>query len=165
MTVIETMLCRCWERLRRPRAAGENDAGPRREARLPGAPALLAGLLAAPLAWFVQVGIIETLASESCFAHDEPLPQPWLRGALTAIALVSVLCSLVGIAGAALAWRNRRIAATAARDADAKAASNRALLRRMGFVTRVSLIAALLFVAGLAATDVAALIVSPCSRW
>ena len=136
---------------------------PRRERHPPGAAALLIGLLAAPLAWFVQINIIEALAAQSCFAHDKPQPQPWMHSALTAIAVVSAVCLTIGVCGAVVAWRNRRLAARLAREAGTGA--KRALVSRIAFITRVSLLSTLLFLAGLIATNVAGLIVSPCSRW
>jgi hypothetical protein len=73
------------------------------------------------------------------------------------------VCFLMGVGGAALAWRNRRIAATLAREAGAR--SDHVLLRRVAFITHASLMSTLLFVVILVATDVAGLIVSPCGRW
>lgn len=146
--------------------AGAGPSGSTRRVRVRhplGAPALLMGILAAPLAWFAQLGIIEALAAQSCFAYDQPQPQPWLHGALTAIAAVSAVCLCIGLCGAAFAWRNWRVAASVVREAPAR--SDHALLRRVAFITRVSLLSTLLFLAGLMATDVAGMIASPCGRW
>jgi len=153
--------------LNEPRQGARADAGKggkaRRQHHPLGAPALLIGLLAAPLAWFLQIGVIEALAAQSCFAYDRPQSQPWMHSALTTITVVSAVCLSIGVCGAAFAWRNRRIAAQVARDSGARL--GQALVRRVAFITRVSLMSTLLFVAGLVATDVAGLIVSPCSRW
>ncbi|WP_206997864.1 hypothetical protein [Trinickia mobilis] len=124
---------------------------------------MLIGLLAAPLAWFAQIGIVEALAAQSCFAYDKPAPRPWVHSVLTTSALVSAVCLSIGIGGAAFAWRNRRVAATVAHEAGVR--SNQPLVRRIAVITRVSLLSTLLFLAVLAATDVAGLIVSPCGRW
>ncbi|TKC81462.1 hypothetical protein FAZ69_27975 [Trinickia terrae] len=123
-----------------------------------GAPALLIGLLAAPLAWFVQIGIVEALAAQSCFAYDKPQ----LDGGLTANAWAGAVCLTIGLCGAAFALRNRRVAVATAREAGAR--SNHPLMRRVSFITGVSLMSTLLFLAGLVATDIAGLIVSPCGR-
>ena len=139
--------------------------GPRRDRRPPGAVALLTGLLAAPLAWFAQINIIEALAAQSCFAHDRPLPQPWMHSALTAIDVVSAVCLAIGVCGTVVAWRNRRVAVTLAREAGAGAGAKGESVRRIAFIARVSLLSTLVFLAGLIATDIARLIVSPCSRW
>jgi hypothetical protein len=147
-----------------PPAQQSQAAGEPRRIRHPlGAPALLFGVLAAPLAWFLQIGIVAALAAQSCFAYDRPLPQPRLHGTLTTTAVVCAVCFLMGVGGAALAWRNRRIAATLAREAGAR--SDHVLLRRVAFITHASLMSTLLFVVILVATDVAGLIVSPCGRW
>ncbi|QCP50028.1 hypothetical protein FAZ95_13055 [Trinickia violacea] len=146
-----------------PPSQSQAAAEPRRARHPLGAPALLFGVLAAPLAWFLQIAIVEALAAQSCFAYDKPLPQPRLHGALTTSAVVAAVCLIMGVCGAALAWRNRRIAATVAREAGAR--SDHVLLRRVAFITHASLMSTLLFVLILVVTDVAGLIVSPCGRW
>ena len=124
---------------------------------------LLAGLLFAPAAWILQTNVGQTIAAHSCFPHERPLTSPawpWMTHALFALSAITLL---IGIAGTVIASRNwqrttpilqalaqhRPIARHAARDC---------------FIARVGTISSCLFLFGLLAADMAALIVTPCGR-
>lgn len=123
----------------------------------------LSGMLVAPAAWLVQMGITEALAAQSCFPHDHPLPAPALRGLDSVILAVNLVCLLLGCLGAVAAWRNlmllRRARSTGSDGADDE---------RRGLDWSLACVGAMsstLFLFALIATDSAVLIVSPCSRW
>jgi hypothetical protein len=126
----------------------------------------LTGMLAAPFAWLVQMGVTEALAAQSCFPHDHPLPAPALRGLDVVILAVNLVCLLLGGLGAVVAWRNftrlRRDRMAARDSADGIEAERRGLDWSLACVGVMS---SMLFLFALVATDSAVLIVSPCSRW
>jgi hypothetical protein len=118
-----------------------------------------AGLLLAPLAWFAQMVIAETLAAQSCFPVDHPLSAPHFAGMRAVLMGISLACLLVGVAGALISWRNfRRIACEQANVAKPPAGP-------ADFLTRIAVMCNALFLFGLIATDVALAIVSPCAGW
>jgi hypothetical protein len=72
--------------------------------------ALAIGLLAAPLAWFVQLVVAYGLASHACFPHDVSLPGAsagwhWAWPASLALNLAALLACA---AAAILCWRHWR---------------------------------------------------------
>jgi hypothetical protein len=138
-------------RVRRPEGGR---AGPR---------AMLVGLLLSPLAWILQMVVVETLSAQSCFPFSQPLSAPlvpWMRPALVAI---SALCLAAGVIGTLSAWRNLRRIGPAKSGALSGARRTRAELDR--FLSRVAAMSSMLFLFALLATDVALAIVSPCKGW
>lgn len=83
-------------------------------------PSLWFGLLAAPLAWAVQLPLVYALAVWSC----DHVGMAWLH-------VVSVLCVVVAAAGGHAAWRNLNLVAV---PADASA-STRRLMALLGLMT------------------------------
>jgi hypothetical protein len=126
----------------------------------------LTGMLAAPFAWLVQMGVTEALAAQSCFPHDHLLPAPALRGLDVVILAVNLVCLLLGGLGGVVAWCNftrlRRDRMAARDSADGIEAERRGLDWSLACVGVMS---SMLFLFALVATDSAVLIVSPCSRW
>lgn len=123
----------------------------------------VAGLLIAPLAWIVQTVIAETLAAQSCYPFDKPLPAPivpWMRPALVGL---GALCLMAGGLGAWIAWRNLRRIASLEKHTPAHALRTRTEL--VGFLSRIAAMCSVLFLFALIATDVALAIVSPCRWW
>ncbi|MFP3563377.1 hypothetical protein [Paraburkholderia sp. SIMBA_030] len=129
--------------------------------RLPGSHALI-GMLAAPFAWVVQMGITETLAAHSCFPRDRPLTAPTLPWLDAAILAVNFVCLALGCWGAFVAWRNVRFVRRIRSGMPGSASSEPGLLD--GFLARAGAMSSILFGFALIATDIAVLIVSPC-RW
>lgn len=124
---------------------------------------LLVGLLIPPLAWLLQMLIVETLAAQTCYPSTEPLPAPTVPWMRTALVLVSAACLVVGVFGSAIAWRNVRKIGSERRDA-----LPGSKLKRTGlawFLSRVAMMSSGLFLFALVATDVALAIVSPCRGW
>ena len=126
-------------------------------------PYVLAGLIAAPFAWLVQMTFAETFAAQACYPHDHPLGSPmvpWMRAALVAL---GALCLAAGAFGAWLAWRNHRRVTPLKLGGLSGERRKRAELD--WFFTRVALMSSIMFVFALIATDVALAIVSPCRWW
>jgi len=124
---------------------------------------MLFGLFGAAAVWVLQTEIGETLAAQACYPHRTPLaaPQwPWLMPTLGA---VSVGALLIGLGGAALAWRNWRMAREEhSGSAHPVADTSRGRIR---FLATAGLMLSLLFLVGLVASGFAVLLVSPCSAW
>jgi hypothetical protein len=129
--------------------------------RLHGSRALI-GMLAAPFAWAVQMGITEALAAHSCFPRNRPLTAPTLPWLDTAILAVNVVCLVLGCCGALVAWRNVRLVKRIRSGMPGNMSNEPGLLD--DFLARVGAMSSTLFVFALIATDFAVLIVSPC-RW
>ncbi|KXV10700.1 hypothetical protein CR51_08795 [Caballeronia megalochromosomata] len=132
----------------------------RHEAR-PSGVSLTLGLLLAPAAWFVQTNLAQTIASWGCFPYERPVDQPamsWLQHGELILALLALL---IGVAGAAIAWRNWRRTAVFASAVKEQSAIDRHTARDV-FIARAGALASALFVFALIATDLAWLVVSPC---
>ena len=65
---------------------------------------LLKGLVAAPLAWILQICACEALASQACFPMGHPLSDPALGSLSHFIAVVSGICFVISSAGISAAW-------------------------------------------------------------
>ena len=143
-------------------ADGKRGRGAPRRAG-PGLLTMLCGLFGAAAVWVLQTEIGETLAAQACYPHRTPLaaPQwPWLMPTLGA---VSVGALLIGLGGAALAWRNWRMAREEhSGSAHPVADTSRGRIR---FLATAGLMLSLLFLVGLVASGFAVLLVSPCSAW
>ena len=72
------------------RSRRETHPGPKRARVRP--VFLLAGLVAAPLAWIIQICTSEALASHACFPMGHPLSAPELTSLLRLVATVSAAC-------------------------------------------------------------------------
>ena len=79
------------------RSRRETHPAPKRERVRP--VFLLAGLVAAPLAWIIQICTSEALASHACFPMGHPLSAPELTSLLHLVAMVSAACFVLSLAG------------------------------------------------------------------
>jgi hypothetical protein len=114
-------------------------------------------LLAAPLAWIVQICVCESLAAQACYPAQNPLVQPHVPGLSDYIGAVSAVCLAIGLGGVAAAWRGWRAACKGDKaDLDQRA---------VRFVFLVAILSSPMFVLGSLVTAMAALIVSPCKPW
>ncbi|WP_228982417.1 hypothetical protein [Paraburkholderia gardini] len=129
--------------------------------RLRGSHALI-GMLAAPFAWVMQMGITEAMAAHSCFPRNHPLTAPILPWLDAAILAVNFVCLVLGCLGAFVAWRNVRFVKRIRSGMPDHESDEKDLLD--GFLARVGVMCSTLFLFALIATDIAVLIVSPC-RW
>lgn len=124
---------------------------------------MLFGLFGAAGVWVLQTEIGEALSAQACYPHRAALAAPqwaWLMPVLTA---VSIGALLIGLAGAALAWRNWRVARNG--QPDSEPAVPDTSLGRTRFLAMAGLMLSLLFLVGLLATGFAVMLVSPCSAW
>jgi hypothetical protein len=123
--------------------------------------ALTIGVLATPAAWLLQICAGETIIAHTCFPHEVPLRvplDPAIRWGVTGLGGFTLV---VGVLGTCLAWRNwRRL--TRARRAGPPASTD-TRVEGEAFVARVGLMASILFLFALVATDVATGLVSACA--
>jgi hypothetical protein len=124
---------------------------------------LLAGLIAAPLAWIIQICTSEALASQACFPMGHPLSAPALTSLLRIVAAVSVGAFVLGCLGFAAAWTSWRAARTDLDESNAAGFPERG--RRTRFLALVGVLGSPVFLLGLLLTAMAALVVSPCAGW
>jgi hypothetical protein len=123
---------------------------------------LLAGLVAAPLAWIIQICTSEALASHACFPMGHPLSAPELTSLLHLVAMVSAACFVLSLAGLVAAWTCWRTVRSECSDL---AAGLPEPGRRSRFLALVGLLGSPVFMLGLLLTAMAALFVSPCAKW
>jgi MFS family permease len=127
---------------------------------------VLAGIVAAPLAWIIQICICEALASHACFPKEHPLSAPEITSLLRLVAAVSAGAFVIGSLGFVAAWTSWRTARkehTDTGERDATGLSERG--RRMHFLALVGVLGSSVFLLGLLLTAMAAFVVSPCARW
>lgn len=128
---------------------------------------LLAGLVAAPLAWIVQICTCEALASQACFPMRHPLSEPALGSLLHMIAVVSGVCFVVSSAGIATAWVSWRASSQESVVDSGGLTQGRfdPAEGRTRFLALVGMLGSSVFMLGLLLTAMAAFVVSPCAKW
>ncbi|WP_116137677.1 hypothetical protein [Trinickia diaoshuihuensis] len=123
--------------------------------------ALTAGVLATPAAWLIQICAGETVIAYTCFPHNVPLRIPLAPAIGWSVAGMSGLMLFVGVFGTWLAWRNWRRLTRARRSQTPEATDTR--VEGEAFVARMGLMASVLFLFALVATDIATGLVSACT--
>jgi MFS family permease len=126
---------------------------------------VLAGIVAAPLAWIIQICICEALASHACFPTEHPLSAPELTALLRIIAAVSAGSFVVGSLGLVAAWTSWRAARNEYADSDGPNSAGLRERKRVHFLALVGVLGSFIFLLGLLLTAMTALVVSPCARW
>lgn len=124
-------------------------------------PLLTIGVLATPAAWVLQICAGETLIAHTCFPHDIPLRIPLAPAIGWGVVGLSCLTFVVGMLGTALAWRNWRRLKRAEHRQTPESPDTK--VEGEAFVARVGLMASVLFLFALVATDVATGLVSACA--
>ena len=123
--------------------------------------ALTIGVLATPAAWLFQICAGEALIAHTCFPHDVPLRSPLAPAIGWGVAGLSGVMLIVGAFGTWLAWRNWRQLARARRRQTPESTDTK--VEGEAFVARVGLMASVLFLFALVATDIATGLVSGCA--
>jgi hypothetical protein len=124
-------------------------------------PALTIGVLATPAAWLFQICAGETAVSYACYPHNMPLQIPLAPAVGWGVVGMSGAMLLVGLLGTGLAWRNWRRLTQARRRQTSGSADTK--VEGEAFVARVGLMASVLFLFALVATDIATALVSACA--
>lgn len=122
--------------------------------------ALTIGVLATPAAWLLQICAGETAVSYACYPHNMPLHIPLAPAVGWGVVGMSGAMSIVGVLGTALAWRNWRRLTQARRRQTSGSTDTK--VEGEAFVARVGLMASVLFLFALVATDIATALVSAC---
>lgn len=127
----------------------------------------LIALLFAPLAWLAQLGIAELVLGQGCLKNATAggpvfvvLAMPWTP---TSLAVASLACLVFGGLGGWVAWRNLLRTAQISWRFPTALRGTRA--ERDWFVSRVCALSSTMFVLGLMTTDIAMLLITPCSIW
>ncbi|SIO24457.1 hypothetical protein [Paraburkholderia phenazinium] len=124
---------------------------------------ILIALLLAPLAWLAQVSIAEMVLGGSCAAGG-PLfvvhTMPWTPAT---VVVASVVCLIFGGVGAYVAWRNLWRTARIPWRFPSALRGTRA--ERDWLLSRICAMSSTMFILGLVATDIAMLVIAPCSPW
>lgn len=154
-------------RVREPAAAPQDNQQPigsqPAAAQPVSATRILVALLVAPFAWLAQVGIADSVLGERCVVGG-PLfvvhTMPWTP--LT-VALASLVCLIFGGLGTVVAWYN--LWRTARIPWRFPSALKGTRVERDWFLARISALSSSMFMLGLIATDIAILVIAPCSPW
>ncbi|HEY2000292.1 hypothetical protein [Paraburkholderia sp.] len=126
-------------------------------------PQILIALLAAPFAWLAQVGVAQTVQDLQCVAGGPLFIAHTLAWTPHTVLVASLICLALGGYGSWVAWRNLWRTARIPWRFPSALKGTRA--ERDWFVSRVCAMSSTMFVLGLLATDVAMLIITPCSPW
>lgn len=120
---------------------------------------LLAGLMAAPFAWAVQMLVSEPLVAQVCFPGPAPRTTA-LPGLAPALLVLGAACLAAGLGGLWSAW-----AAWRGSDdpADHVSALDRGT-RPVGFLALLGMMGSALFSGAIVFTSVALLLVAPCGK-
>ncbi|CAB3716642.1 hypothetical protein [Trinickia soli] len=121
---------------------------------------LTIGVLATPAAWVLQICAGEALIARACFPHDVPLRVPLAPAVRWGVVGMSGLMLAIGMFGTWLAWRNWRRLTQARRSQTPETIDKK--VEGEAFVARLGLMASVLFLFALVATDVATALVKAC---
>jgi hypothetical protein len=124
---------------------------------------ILIALLLAPLAWLAQVAIAEMVLGDACPVGGPVFVVHSITWTPATVAVASVFCLLFGGVGAYVAWRNLRRTADIPWRFPSALRGTRA--ERDWFVARICAMSSTMFMLGLVGTDVAMLLIAPCSPW
>jgi len=120
--------------------------------------ALWTGLVAAPLAWAVQLQVGYAMTAHGCFPRDVPLQAPLLSGLRMGLLLGSVLAIAIALGAIALSCRSwvhsRPVDATAGRPPPIGRDGRSRFLAASGILTSVLFLIAIIF-------ETSALLLSP----
>jgi hypothetical protein len=108
---------------------------------------ILIALLVAPLAWLAQVGIAEMVLGQSCVGGAPLFVVHALAWTRLSVVAASLVCLILGAFGTFVAWR---ILWRAERD---------------WFLSRIGAMSSTMFMLGLMTTELAMLVIAPCSPW
>lgn len=120
---------------------------------------LLAGLVAAPLAWALQMLVSEPLVAQVCFPGRAPRTTAF-PGLTPGLLVLGAACLAVGLAGAWAAWSAWRQSADSA---DHVTALDRGT-RPAGFLALLGMMGSALFCGAIVFTSLALLLVAPCGK-
>lgn len=123
----------------------------------------LIALLFAPLAWLAQLGIAELVLGQGCVASGPLFEVHTMPRTPLTVSIASLLCLIFAGLGASIAWRN--LWRTARIPWRFPAAFKGTRAERDWFLSRVCALSSTMFVLGLLATDIAMLLMAPCSPW
>lgn len=123
----------------------------------------LIALLAAPLAWLAQVAMAEMLLGSQCVAGSPLFVAQTMAWTPLMLVVASLICLTLGGYGTFIAWRNLWRTARIPWGFPAVLKGTRA--ERDWFMSRVCAMSSTMFMLGLLATDVAMLLIAPCSPW
>ncbi|SDH26097.1 hypothetical protein [Paraburkholderia phenazinium] len=124
---------------------------------------ILIALLVAPLAWLAQVGIADMVLGASCAVGSPLFVVHTMAWTPLTVVLVSLVCLIFGGFGTLVAWRNLWRTARIPWRFPSALKGTRA--ERDWFLARLSALSSSMFILGLIATEIAILIIAPCSPW
>jgi hypothetical protein len=124
---------------------------------------MLIALLVPPLAWLAQVSIAEMVLGQRCVVGAPLFVVHAMAWTPFTVAAASVVCVIFGVFGTFVAWRNLWRTARIPWRFPAALKGTRA--ERDWFLSRLCAMSSTMFLLGLVATEVAMLMIAPCSPW
>lgn len=117
---------------------------------------LTVALFGAPVAWIAQLSLDEPLASQSCYPHHVPLPEPLWPWLTVMLAAINGVCLAAGLLSGFVAWRLcRQTGVDLMQDREG----------RTPFLVKLGVMSSFIFIMALLFTGCSVLLVSPCQPW
>ena len=124
---------------------------------------ILIALLVAPLAWLAQVGIAEMVLGQSCVGGAPLFVVHALAWTRLSVVAASLVCLILGAFGTFVAWRILWRTAHIPWRFPSALRGTRA--ERDWFLSRIGAMSSTMFMLGLMTTELAMLVIAPCSPW
>jgi hypothetical protein len=123
------------------------------------------GIFGAPVAWVIQMSLIEPIAAYACYPHEVPLSAPLWAELPFMLAIISLACLAGGLFSGYIAlnsWRRTGHSLTGALQETQVIEVDEGQTR---FLTMLGMMSSFLFIVAILFTGCAVLLVSPCSAW
>jgi hypothetical protein len=123
------------------------------------------GIFGAPVAWVIQMSLIEPIAAYTCYPHQVPLSAPLWADLPFILATISLACLAGGLFSGYIAldsWRRTGDSLTGALQETQIIEVDEGQTR---FLAMLGMMSSFLFIVAILFTSCAVLLVSPCSAW
>jgi hypothetical protein len=123
------------------------------------------GIFGAPVAWVIQMSLIEPIAAYACYPRQVPLSAPLWTELPFMLAIISLACLAGGLFSGYIAldfWRRTGHSLTGALQETQVIEVDEGQTR---FLAMLGMMSSFLFIVAILFTSCAVLLVSPCSAW
>jgi hypothetical protein len=123
------------------------------------------GIFGAPVAWVIQMSLIEPIAAYACYPRQVPLSAPLWAELPFMLAMISLACLAAGLFSGYIAldfWRRTGHSWTGALQETQVMEVDEGQTR---FLAMLGMMSSFLFIVAILFTSCAVLLVSPCGAW
>jgi hypothetical protein len=125
----------------------------------------LLGLFGAPAAWVAQMSLSEPIAAYACYPHQVPLSTPLWVDLPAILAIISLICLMVGLLSGYVAWRLWRRTGHPLPETDNGKRVAEVDGGQTRFLALLGTMSSFVFIIAILFTSCAVVLVSPCSAW